>query len=260
MPRNSDKPNPNDYVPRDYDDLYRYYILGDGHGNSLCRQIMRKFLPYATPTETEELSQAIAERLIEKGMIEKFDPQKGNFGGVIFFTTRTICVNHLSKKSRNPITGLHGGSLATTGTDDDGEFEPGVYSLDRIFGIESPDHESRMTAIVIVTELARRARKLFENPRHKRDESLYPLLKLLLEQNDPKECGAALGVTPSTIHNWLAVLKTMAIEVKAVLETRPDKNESRSKALRLAKRTHAAPVGGLPVQDYIGDMPVDTVW
>jgi hypothetical protein len=255
MPRNSDKPNPNDYVPKNYDDLYRYYILGDGNGNSLCRQIMRKILPYATPTETEELSQSVAMRLIEKQMLEKFDPQLGNFGGVIFFTTRTVCVNHLSKKSRNPITGLHGGSLASTDPDD-GEFEPGVYSLDRLFGTECPDHETRMYTNIVVTELARRARKLFENPRHKRDESLFPLLKLLLSQHDPKECGAALGVTPSTIHNWLAVLKGMAKEIIARLD---EKQVDAGKALRLARRTHAPPAGPMPVEDYEGDMPVVTL-
>lgn len=203
----------NDYIPTDYEDLYRHYILGDGHGNSLCHKIVRHYLPYSDSDERETLAHDVFLRLIEKDMLKVFDPDKANFGGVIFFVTRTICVNHLARKQRNPLTGLNGGSLLSRDLEE-GEFEPGLYSLDRLFGTEAPRYEDQMTARKIVGELVTWAKGLYDAPRHKRDQSLYPLLGLLADQHDPKECGAQLGVTPSTIHNWIEVLRGKAREIQ----------------------------------------------
>jgi len=207
----------NNYVPKDYEDLYRYYILGDGLGNSLCHKIIRSMMPHATDDERETLAQDVAERLIKKNMLKVFDPAKANFGGVIFFTTRSIVVNHLSQKGRNPIAGLRGGSLTITTPDED-EFEPGTYSLDRLFTTDAPDHGSAIDAEHLTRKLGEWAFSLFQAPAHKRDASLYPLLGLLTEGHDAKECGAKLGVTASTVWNWIEILRAKLGELQAELE------------------------------------------
>lgn len=215
MPRAKKDPR-NSYVPKDYEDLYRYYIIGDGHGNSLCAAIIRKMMPHATPDETETLKHDVFVRLVQYDMIERFDPKKANFGGVIYFTARTVVSNHLNKKQRTPLTGLNGGSLVEESPTDEGEeFEPGVYSLNRMFGGETPNYEVQMDAKSLVTQLTSWAKAKYENPQHKRDESLYPLLSLLAEQRNAKECGKELGVTSSTIYNWIYVLREKLQELKS---------------------------------------------
>jgi DNA-directed RNA polymerase specialized sigma24 family protein len=194
------------YVPLDYEDLYAYYIDASGNGASLTHQLIRHFVPLASPEERETLAQDVYVRCHEKDMLRVFDPAKSNFGGVIFFVTRSVCVNHLNRKQRDPQTGLRGGSL-TSGEVDDNEFEPGVYSLDRLFGTPSPNYERQIDASRIVRKLYDWARDLYEHPKVKRDASLYPLLNLLAEESNPQECGEELGVTPSTIHNWVGVLR-----------------------------------------------------
>ena len=213
MPGKSKNPDHN-YIPTDYDDLYIHYIRtrSDG-GPSLCQTLIRSFMPFATPDEMEELAQEVALRLMEHNMLARFDPAKSNFGGVIFFTTRTVCVNHLKKKGRNPITGLNGGSLMETDPED-GEFVPGMWSLDRLFGTETPDREAQLDARHLIERLYDWAAGLAANPQHKRDESLLQVIQMMATQSDAKEMGKALGVTPSTIHNWLGVIKAKAIELR----------------------------------------------
>jgi len=205
--------NPNNFIPKSYEELYRYYILGDGRGNSLACQLIRKFVPYATQDESQSLLHDVFLRCFEKKVLDLFDPTKANFGGVIFFVTRSICVNHLDRKTRNPLTGLNGGTL-TNADPEDQVFEPGVYSLDKIFGTEAPNYEEEMEARSVVEQLFAWAKSLYEKPAHKRDASLYPLLQMLAIQREPDECSKELGVTVSTIHNWLTVLRQKTREIK----------------------------------------------
>lgn len=202
----------NNYVPSDYQDLYAYYIIDPDGKDTLCKKLVRAKLPYSTDDEKETLVHDVFLRLLDKKMLEKFDPSKANFGGVIYFVTRSIVSNHLDKKTRNPLTGLNGGSLYTTDPED--SFEPGMYSLDRLFGEEAPKVESLIEMKQEISALMEWAISLYQAPRHKRDESLYPLLQLLAEDFDPKECGAKLEVTPSTIHNWIAVLRDKVQEIR----------------------------------------------
>lgn len=204
----------NDYIPTDYEDLYRHYILGDGAGNSLCSKLIRSFMKYSDADEQDILAQEVMLRLIEHNMLERFDPEKSNFGGVIFFVTRTVCTGHLDRKGRNPITGLSRGSIVDTEPDPE-NFEPGVWRLDSIFHVEPPNNEEQIDRKALLTKIFRWAQNLCEVPRHKRDASLFPLLKLMAEEQNPKECGVALGVTPSTIHNWQAVIRRKAVELTA---------------------------------------------
>ena len=204
----------NNYIPKNYDDLYRYYIHGDGNGNSLCHKIIRSILSHSTEDERETLAHDVFERVMKSNMLEKFDSDKANFGGVIFFVTRSIVVNHLDRKGRTPLTGLNGGSLVITDPDDE-VFEPGVYNLERLFSADVPDTGDALDASKTVRILILWAKGLYDKPAHKRDASLYPLLGLLREGFNPKECGQELGVTPSTVHNWLLVLKAKVFELQS---------------------------------------------
>jgi len=203
----------NNYIPKDYADLYQYYIAGDGRGNSLCHKIIRSILSHSTEDERETLAHDVFERILKSKMLEKFDPNKANFGGVIFFVTRSIVVNHLDRKGRTPLTGLNGGSLVITDPDEE-TFEPGVYNLERLFSADVPDAGNALDAGRVIKSLVTWAKAKYDNPAHKRDSGLYPLIGLLSEGYNPKECGKELGVTPSTVHNWLVVLRTKATELR----------------------------------------------
>jgi hypothetical protein len=208
----------NNYVPVDYEDLYRYYIIGAGHGNSLTHQILRTMMPFATEDERETLAHDVWLRMFEKKILDVFDPTKSNFGGVIFFVTRTIVGNHLNRKGRNPLTGLKGGSLTTGEAAPDATFEPGVYHLDKLFVTETPDPTAVMDLADLFDLLVEECRLLAEKPKsNKRERSLLPLINLLVKECDPEECGEQLDVTPSTIHNWLGVLREMVEEIKTTI-------------------------------------------
>lgn len=212
------------FIPKNYDQLYRHYIKGDGAGGSLCKGIIRKMMRYATQDEVEILSQEVALRCVEKDVLSIFDPSKANFGGVIFFVTRTVVVKHLSKKSRNPITGLCGGYLRD-GDEADGEFEPGIYYLDKLFRPEDSIKEDNLSLAGNLEILFEECRFLLVTPRHKRDQNLLPLLLMMAKQCDPQECSDQLGVTPSTIHNWIRELRRMYLELTTPRQKSTPKGE-----------------------------------
>lgn len=138
-------------------------------------------------------------------MLARWDTTKRNFGGCIFVVTRTIAVNFLSQRGRNPVSGLSAGSLVSTTED---QFEPGTYSLDTLFVVSPPDRESQLDAKKQVSKLFAEARKRFRDPKNKRDRNLLPLLNLMLEGRDSQECGELLGVTTSTVYNWQVFVRS----------------------------------------------------
>lgn len=190
----------NDYVPTGYDDLYHKFIAGK---SSLCRNIIRKFLPYAQEEEVDEFTHDVFLRCVEKKVLAVFDPAKANFGGVIYFVARTICVNHLSRKSRDPIGALRGGSLVEVS---DEEFRPGTYQLDSGFAGKSPEpaSEARVTMGRLVAHLQTRSQV---NPH---DRNFPRLLEMMLEGSTPEECAVALGIGKSTAYKWMELLKAEA--------------------------------------------------
>lgn len=193
----------NTYVPKDYEDLYLHYIAGEG---SLTRNIVRKMMRHATDDEVEQLCQDVALRMIEKDMLTVFDPTKANFGGVVYFVTRTVVANHLDRKTRNPITGLSRGSIVNHELGDD-DFEPGVYNLNRLFAAPTPDYASQIDARDVVSQLLSWADALAVHPQNKRDQCMRSLLDLMMEERDTKEIAKKLGVTVSTVFNWIRVLR-----------------------------------------------------
>lgn len=193
-----------DFVPSSYEELYNHYVVGV-NGNSIVRTLVRSFMKHGTEDEMETLTQDVFLRCMDKKVIEGYNPEKANFGGVIYFVTRSICCNHLDRKERDPVAGLYGGSL-TTEDPEEGTFTPGVWNLDR-FVVPAQDVAKSYEAAEQVEWLVTFAQQAQANAKNKRDESLLPLLKLLMEEFTPQECATQLKVTTTTVSNWMKYLK-----------------------------------------------------
>lgn len=200
-----------DFIPANYEELYNHYVVGKG-GKSIVRTLVRTFMTHGTEEEMETLTQDVFLRCMDKKVIEGYDSSKANFGGVVYFVTRSICVNHLDRKSRDPVGGLYGGSL-TVQDPEDGTFTPGVWNIDR-FMAAGQDVAKEYESKDQVNQLVAFATKAKAAPKNKRDESLLPLLALLAEEYSPQECAEKLKVTTTTVSNWMrylaAVLKPSA--------------------------------------------------
>lgn len=192
-----------DLVPTTYEQLYDHYVKGVG-GNSIVRTLVRTFMTHGSEDELDTLTQDVFLRCLDKKVIESFNPDKANFGGVIYYVTRSVCANYLDHKSRDPVGGLYGGSLVATDPEDE-VFTPGVWNLDR-FQTQTPDVAKQYEAKEGVDWLVAFAETAAAAPRNKRDASLLPLLKLLMEEFTPQECAIKLKVTTTTVVNWMGYL------------------------------------------------------
>lgn len=197
----------NSFVPSNYGELYTHYIK-DGSSPTLVGSLIRKFVRYASDDEEDSLRQEVAERAIKKDVINLFDPSKSNFGGVMFFVTRSVCVNHLSKKSRSPIGELSVGSIVESDSmEDPGEIELGVWRADDIIEPVLDREYDKTEAKILISRLWEIVKEKHSKPITKRDESLKPLMLMMMEQYEVKDCAGKLGVTSSTIHNWISYLR-----------------------------------------------------
>lgn len=192
----------NNFVPANIEEFYTHYVMGS---DSLVNQILRQMLPYGTPEEREDLASGVVLRAMEHKSIEKYDAGKANFGGVVFFLTRSVVTHHLSRKSHDPVTGLNGGSLTSTDGED---FELGAFSLERMFGTD--EFERSVVAKSTLDKLVDFAKRAAAKASNKRDRSLLPLMNLMAQGYEPKEIAGQLGVTQSTVGNWVAYLRMAA--------------------------------------------------
>lgn len=191
------------FVPTTYEELFHHYVEGKG-GSSIVRTLVRSFMTHGTEEEMEILCHDVFLRCMDKKVIEGYKPEKANFGGVIYFVTRSVCVNHLDRKSRDPLSGLYGGSL-TSEDPEDSTFTPGVWHLDR-FSVSTPDVAKTYEAEEQVEWLTKFTAALAAAPKNKRDECLHALTLLLAEEYTPQECAEKLSVTTTTITNWMKFL------------------------------------------------------
>jgi len=188
-----------DFVPSSYDELYTHYILGP-ESDSFCKKLIRSFLPFAEPDEVDSFAHDVFLRCVTHRMIERFNPEKANFGGVIFFVTRTVCCNHLNKKSRDPLGGLSVKALID-------QTEDGETNLWDLECIVTECRGADQDAKDLVKRLMDRLDLLEIEEPSVRSKSLKILLDLLYQGYDIKECADRLGVTKSTIYNWLGFLR-----------------------------------------------------
>lgn len=190
-----------DFVPSSYQELFDHYFK-----TGMVQKLMRSFLKFGTDEEFVTLQQDIFLRMQDKKVIEGFDPEKANFGGVVFFVTRTICTNHLDRKSRDPIGGLYGGSLVEE-TESEEDFTPGVYSLGR-YSVSSENVEENVADRQLVNTLFAIAKKAMERNSNTRDRNLLPMLSLIAEEYTPAEVAEKLNVTQTTVTNWMKYLRS----------------------------------------------------
>ena len=67
------------YVPEDYEDLYLTYF--DPTRDSFVRGLTRRYAgSKASESDVEDLMHATFERMLRLKQLEKFDPERGNFG------------------------------------------------------------------------------------------------------------------------------------------------------------------------------------
>jgi len=196
-------------IPKNYDEVYQVYFAGS---SSLAQTLVRRALPFTQDASDlrEEILQDAFVKLMDMDILNRFDPSKSNFGGMVFCAVRSIVGNYMNKRTRNPLTGLNGGSLVDETGDD--EFEPGVYSLDRMFIAATEERSLEASALDAAGKVARLYKKAVEhmdNPRNKRDRNIKPLLDLLAEGYTTVEAAKELGVTNGTVHNWINFAATL---------------------------------------------------
>lgn len=187
----------NQFVPANYEEFYTYYVMGS---DSLVNSLIRSIMPYSTVEEREDLAHGVIVRAMEHRMIERYDPTKANFGGVVFFVTRSVITHHLHHKEHNVLTNAH----TLTNTDAE-EFEVGSYSIERMFGTDSTKAYEASSSLDAVVKFAKECEARAAN---KRDRSILPLVQLMAAGYDSKECAERLGVQPSTISNWTAFIRS----------------------------------------------------
>lgn len=201
-----------DFVPKTPEELYNHFFKVTG-GVSIVGTLIKGIAKHATAEEFETLSQDVFVRMLDHNLIAKFDSAKGNFGGVVFFTVRSVVVNYLERKARDPMGGLKAGSLVDQ--IEDGEFEAGTYSMETLD--EGSDKEGRaVEAGDSIAKLARYLEGLARKATNTRDRNLVKVLELLAEEQAPSEIAEALGVTKSTISNWMARIAEITTELKLV--------------------------------------------
>lgn len=196
-----------DYVPKNYEDFYRHYVSVDLSGRSIVGSLMKSIVRYGTEEEMPNLVQDVFTRCLDKRILERFDPTKSNFGGIVFTVVRTIGVNYLARKSRDPLGLLRGGSFI----DEDEEWVPGTYHLSRFISLQ-PGPEAETINKELLEKLVKFATEASLNPRNTRDKNLLSLLSLTYEEYTPKECAEILRVSQTTIVNWLKYLSDVVRE------------------------------------------------
>lgn len=201
----------NKFVPTTYEELYLHYFVGK-NGSSLAKMLVRQFMPFAGKEEAEDLEAAAFLRLKDFDILTKFDPKKANFGGTIYFAIRSVCANHLAKKSRDPISGLCAGSLVEVSEEGE-EFVKGSYRMDAIEAEYGAINEEAIDAKDQVSKLMSKLEIREKKGATVRDRGLKKLAELLMEGYDVKEAAEILEVGTSTIHNWLKCLRETALDL-----------------------------------------------
>jgi len=158
-----------DFVPGSHKELYDHYFAKKG-GKSIVGTIIKGIAPHATQDEFESWSHDVYARMLDKKVMENFDPTKGNFGGTVYFTTRSVVVNALEKKSRDA---LHNSSSLVDHTDAPSAGTVSMETLD-----QGHSEEGRKEAKSAIHKLTNHLEKLASTATNTRDKNLIRCCKM----------------------------------------------------------------------------------
>lgn len=197
-------------IPTNYEELYVHYILGTEGKQSLCKQLIKSMYRTAEDDEVENLMHDVFLRCQEFDVLAKFDATKANFGGVIFFVTRSVVRNYQNRRKRDVLGTMRAGGLVEVGDEED--FAKGTYRLDSMFITDdSPDSNAlTLDAKVQAEKLLNYAKKISEYPKSLRDKNLFKLLEMMMNEYEVSEMAEKLNVGTSTVHNWMKYLREVA--------------------------------------------------
>ena len=140
------------------------------------------------------------ERAMKYDVLGKFDEGKSNFGGVVYFVVRSVCVNSMRKKARDPL------NFSLSLVEETEEGEKGVISLEVCEGEEGSRLEDKLVAELTVHRLEGVVNGLAKEGANKRDRSLGKMVAMMKQGYTSVEIASELGVTAMTVSNWMKYL------------------------------------------------------
>lgn len=179
-------------VPSDYGVMHRMYFAGT---HCLAYRLAARLVPHGTSQDWEDLAAAAMTRAIQHKILEGYDASKANFGGVVYFLVRSVCVNYLRYRTHDPIGNLR----RETVVHEEGE--------ERDLLLEVVDSKAPYVEDILTKEEVFRKVEEFSHTRtqigaNKRDRSVEELVGLIKLGAEPEECAQKLGVSIPTIKNW----------------------------------------------------------
>lgn len=182
----------NNYIPKDYEDLYNAYFAPGKLAPVLCR----KLLFGRQSQDWQDANQEAYLRLLNTQILEKFDSSRANFGGMVFLACRSACCN----TGRRGAVELNHLSLVETNE----ERIPGAISGNQVPADEG--QEDRIIAALTVEELRKSAREAKTKGKAKRFQNQEQLIDLLLEGRSREEIAGILKVSRASVDLWVSVL------------------------------------------------------
>lgn len=86
-------------VPGCYAELFTHYFQ-DPKG--WVAGVIRRFFPRLDSDDLDDILAECWGRMHRQELLEKFDPSKGNFGGLVFQSVRSECLTRMTKLKRTP--------------------------------------------------------------------------------------------------------------------------------------------------------------
>lgn len=189
------------YVPKDYEDLYEHYF--DVRRSTLASGLVRRWAPTADDAAREDLVHDAWMRMARQGLLERFDPERGNFGLLVHQVVRSEVFNWHAKQLRTPTAGakaVPSGPLSGGGgpywNESPGEEE---YSAGCLGSTEATQHD-QAEAMEIVDRVYRFTQEAAEASGSPRTgQHLWEVFETLARGGQCKEAAESIGVSPAAV-------------------------------------------------------------
>lgn len=178
-----------DFVPTTYEDLYLHYFAD--RAGWAAGVVRRYFKGAAESGDLDDLLHDSWMRCRRQELLEKYDPTRGNFGGLIFQAVRSECLNRLGRDERTPTEGAAG--------------------LHEIRGAMEPTQEEDAQAASVLRLLEAVAEEAAEGADPgSRDAKLGQMVAMLLDEATGPEVADALGISKASVCYWRRDLRAKA--------------------------------------------------